>query len=241
VPATEPASPRVKDEGDLLVPTNYTLQFNSTSLVEGKVIRQYDSPYLPTVAAAPASTTGGGSTALNGPPSGPISAALYSSVTINTSSVGDVRLLGSATPRASAADAGGFKDLIANNGSAFVLGDPDNPNVPVYYSFENLTLNSGADVKVVGRCIVTFKNSLTINSSSTLGEVAHPEWLQLNFSGAAPSFTANSGSAAYAQVVIPQGTMTFNAGSTFNGSVTAKTLTINSNSIVFSLPPIVPN
>jgi hypothetical protein len=35
--------------------------------------------------------------------------------------------------------------------------------------------------------------------------------------------------------------VSFNAGSTFAGSVTAQTLTINSNSVVFNLPPIIQN
>ena len=136
-------------------------------------------------------------------------------------------------------NAGHYANLTANNGNAFVLGDPLNPDVTQFYSFQSLNLNSSSDIKIVGKVIITVGGTISVNSGSVLGNSAHPEWLQLQFSSG--SMNANSGSTIYGQLVAPTSSVTFNSGSTFQGSVTAQTLTINSSSIVFNLPPIIEN
>ncbi len=224
---TVQTTPRVIDEDGSIQPTNYSVTFNNNALLEGKVVRRHDSPAFPEVAPPPPPQSSG-STSLNSPPPGPISATQFSNVTINSSGVGDVRL-----------NPGNFNNLTANNGTAFVLGDPNNPDVPQYYSFNNLTLNSNSDLKIVGKVVITVGNSITINSGSVLGNSANPDWLQMQFSSG--NFTANSGSTMYGQLVIPTGSVTFNANSVFTGSVTANFLTINSNSVVFNLPPVIEN
>ncbi len=64
--------------------------------------------------------------------------------------------------------------------------------------------------------------------------------MQLNlWSG---NFNANSGSAVYGAVYAPSSTVTFNGGSTLNGSITASKLNMNSSSVIYSLkPPPNPN
>jgi len=224
---TVQTTPRVINDTGSALPNNYTVTFNNSALLEGKVVRRHDSPAFPTIPPPPPPQSNG-STSLNSPPAAPLNATQFSSVTINSSGVGDVRL-----------NPGNFNSLIANNGTAFVLGDPLNPLVTQYYSFNSLTLNSSSDFKIVGKVVITVSSSITLNTGSVLGNPAHPEWLQLQFSSG--SFTANSGSAAYGQLVAPTSSVTFNAGSTFNGSVSARTLTINSNGVVFSLPPVIEN
>ena len=224
---TVQTTPRVINENGSPSPNNYSVTFNNSALLEGKVIRRHDSPAFPVIAAPPPKDSNG-STSLNTAPAGPISASQYSSVTLNSAPVGDVRLL-----------AGNYGTLTANNGTAFVLGDPDHPEVTQVYTLQSLNLNSNSDIKVVGKVIITISNGINLNSGSVLGNSAHPEWLQLQFSSG--DLNANSGSTVYAQLVNPTGSVTFNAGSTFNGSVSAKTLTINSNGVVFSLPPVIAN
>ncbi|MEO6847871.1 MAG: hypothetical protein ABI443_09890, partial [Chthoniobacterales bacterium] len=177
---------------------------------------------------APPSPDSSGSTSLNSHPTTAISASQYSSVTLNSSAVGDVSL-----------NAGHYGNLIANNGTSFVLGDPNNPDVTQVYSFQSLTLNSGASLKIVGKVIITISGSINLSNGSILGASAHPDWLQMQFSSG--NFTANSGSTMYGQLVDPTGSVTFNAGSVFTGSVTAQSLTINSNGVVFDLPPVIQN
>lgn len=222
---TVQTTPRVINENGNPEPSNYSVQFNNTALLEGKIIRRHDAPAFPTIDPPPPSDSNG-SLSLNNPPSGPISASQYANVNINTSAVGDVRL-----------NSGNYGNLNANNGTAFVLGDPDNPEVTQYYSFKSLNLNSSSDLKIVGKVIITLSGSININNGSVLGNPDHPDWMQLQFSSG--NLDANSGSAIYGQIVIPTGGVSFNAGSIFQGSVTANNLTINSNSVVFNLPPVV--
>ncbi len=224
---TVQTTPRVIDSDGSETPNNYSVTFNSSALLEGKVVRRYDSAAFPTIAAPPPKDSSG-SRSLDSPPAGPISASQYANVTINTSAVGDVRLL-----------QGNFGNLTANNGTAFVLGDPDNPDVIQTYSFESLNLNSSSDLKIVGKVVITVKNDININNGSVLGNSEHPDWLQLSFYSG--NLSANSGSNTYAKVVAPKGNVTFNAGSIFQGSVTANQLTINSNGVVFVLPPVIEN
>jgi len=224
---TVQTTPRVIDETGSVNPANYVVMFNTSSQIEGKVIRRHDSPAFPTIAPPPAADSNGNAS-LNSAPAGPLSASQYSTITLNTGSVGDVRLL-----------AGHYNNLTANNGTAFVLGDPAHPDITQVYSFTTLTLNSASNLKIVGKVIITVSSQININVGSTIGNSAHPEWLQLQFS--AGNLTANSGSYVYGQLVVPTGSVTFNAGSTFTGSVTAQSLTLNSNSVVFDLPPVIQN
>ncbi len=224
---TVQTTPRVINENGSVNPTNYTVSFNNSALLEGKVIRRHDSPAFPVIAAPPP-PDGTGTGSFNSPPPGVITSSQYANITLNSAPVGDVRLR-----------SGNYGNLIANNGTAFVLGDPNNPEVTQFYSFQSLTLNSASDVKIVGKVIVTVGGTITINSGSILGNASRPEWFQMQFS--AGSLNANSGSTIYGQLVAPNGTVSFNAGSVFTGSVTAQTLTINSSSIVFNLPPVIQN
>lgn len=224
---TQQTTPRVLNEAGSVNPSNYTVQFNNNAIVEGKIIRRHDSPAFPTIPNPPPKDSNG-STSLNSPPAGPISASQYSNVTINTSSVGDVTLL-----------PGNFGNLTANNGTSFVLGNASNPDVPVVYSFQTLNLNSGAGLKIVGKVIITITGNINLNSGSVLGDINNPDYLQLQFTTG--GLSANSGSYVYGKLVAPKGSVTFNAGSVFQGSVTAQTLTLNSNSVVFVLPPVIEN
>ena len=224
---TVQTTPRVIDETGSTTPTNYTVSFNNSSVLEGKVVRRHNAPAFPAIPAPP-SPDSSSSTSLNTHPSTPLSASQYSSITLNSAPVGDASL-----------NAGHYDTLNANNGTAFVLGDPLHPDITQVYSIQGLNLNSGADIKVVGKCIVTVAGTINLSTGSVLGDPAHPEWLQLQFSSG--DLNANSGSAVYGQLVAPTGTVSFNAGSTFTGSVTAKSLTINSNGVVFSLPPVIQN
>lgn len=219
--------PRVIDENGSVTPNNYSVTFNNSALLEGKVVRRHNSPAFPVIAPPPPADSSG-STSLNSPQSSPLSASQYANITLNSAPVGDVRL-----------NPGNYGNLTANNGTAFVLGDPLNPEVTQFYSFQTLNLNSGSDIKVVGKVIVTVSSGININTGSVLGNSAHPEWLQLQFSSG--SFAANSGSTMYGQLVAPTSSISFNAGSVFSGSVTAQSLTINSSSVVFSLPPVIQN
>lgn len=226
---TVQTTPRVLDETGSITPNNYTVTFNKNSILEGKVIRRHTPPAFPTVAAPPAPDSSN-SVSLNTHPTSPINASGTANITNNTSAVGDVSL-----------NAGHFGNLIANNGTSFVLGDPLHPDVVQTYSMSSLTLNSGASIKVVGKVILTVAGNINISSGSVLGNSSHSDWLQLQMSSSGAQYNANSSSYTYAELVVPTGSVTFNSGSIFQGSVTALSLTINSNGVVFDQPPVIQN
>jgi len=225
VPATIPPFPRVVDLGDQLTPSNYHVILHNNTIIQGKVFRQNTAPTFPVIPQPPPRDNNRsidyGSYRL---PTGPLAAQSHANVTLN--SVVQPRLL-----------AGNYGTLAANNNTAFVLGDPDNPEVAQVYNIEQLTLNSESDIIVVGKAIVNLTRNLTINNGSVLGNPDRPDWLQLNFYSG--DFASNSGSSAYAQIVAPNSSVYLNNGSTFRGSVTAKFMQITSASVIFSLPPVI--
>ena len=220
------ASPRVVDLTGPITPTNYVITFNNNSYITGKIFRRSERYTLTplNVATFPAKTSSA-SLSLSAPVSGPLSASNVANVTLNTTSVGSVTLL-----------PGTYGNMTANNNSKFVLGNADDPETPVVYNFDSLTLNSGGDVVIVGRVILNIRNSFALSNGAILGNVDHPDWLQVNV-WSSSNINVASGSSVYGRIFAPNNTIAFNNGSTLDGSVSAKNLELNSTSIVFSLSP----
>lgn len=219
-------SPRVVDLTGPTTPTNYVITFNNNSYITGKIFRRTERYTLTplNVATFPPKTSSL-SLSLSGPVSGPLSASNVANVTLNTTSVGAVTLL-----------PGTYGNMTANNNSKFVLGNPDDPETPVVYNFDSLTLNSGGDVVIVGRVILNIRNSFALSNGAIFGNVDRPDWLQINV-WSSSNINVASGSSVYGRIFAPNNTVAFNNGSTLNGSVSAKNLQLNSSSVVFSLSP----
>lgn len=218
-------SPRVVDLTGPTTPTNYTITFNNNSYITGKIFRRIERYTLTplNVASFPVKTSSA-SLSLSGPIAGPLSATNVANVTLNTASVGSVTLL-----------PGTYGNMTANNNSKFVLGDAANPDNIMTYSFDRLALNSEADLVIVGRVTLNIRNGFEINNGSVLGNVDHPDWLQINVWNG--NVAANSGSSIYGRLFVPNNNVALNNGSVLNGSVSAKTLNLNSSATVFSLSP----
>ena len=218
-------SPRVVDLTGPTTPTNYTITFNNNSYITGKIFRRIERYTLTplNVATFPVKPSSA-SLSLSGPVAGPLSATNVANVTLNTASVGSVTLL-----------PGTYGDMTANNNSKFVLGDAANPDNITTYSFDRLALNSEADLVIVGRVTLNIRNGFEINNGSVLGNVDHPDWLQINVWNG--NVAANSGSSIYGRLFVPNNNVTLNNGSVLNGSVSSKTLNLNSSATVFSLSP----
>ena len=219
-------SPRVVDLTGPTTPTNYVITFNNNSYITGKIFRRSERYTLTplNVATFPPKISSA-SLSLSGPVSSPLSASNVANVTLNTTSVGSVTLL-----------PGTYGNMTANNNSKFVLGNPDDPETPVVYNFDSLTLNSGGDVVIVGRVILNIRNSFALSNGAIFGNVDRPDWLQVNV-WSSSYINVASGSSVYGRIFAPNNTIAFNNGSTLNGSVSAKNLQLNSSSIVFSLSP----
>jgi len=219
-------SPRVVDLNGPVTPTNYVITFNNNSYITGKIFRRSERYTLTplNVATFPVKPSSA-SLSLSGPVSGPLSASNVANVTLNTTSVGSVTLL-----------PGTYGNMTANNNSKFVLGNAADPETPVVYSFDSLTLNSGGDVVIVGRVILNIRNSFALSNGAVFGNVDRPDWLQINV-WSSSNVNVASGSSVYGRIFAPNNTIAFNNGSTLNGSVSARGLDLNSSSVVFSLSP----
>lgn len=231
IPATIPPSPRVVDQGEKLVPTNYRVILHNGTRIEGKIFRQSDTPSLPSV---PVPTPKDNNLSIDygtyRPAPNPVRSTNYANVTLNS---------GPAVYLAP----GNYGRLTANNGTAFILGDPLNPDVEQVYNLEELNLNSGSDIIIVGKVTINLSKGVEINNGSVFGNATNPEYLTVNIYTANPSnpsnFAANSGSSFYGRIVAPDSRVDLNNGSVFSGSVTSQFLQITSSSVAFTLPPVI--
>ncbi|CAN5408883.1 hypothetical protein BH09VER1_BH09VER1_09910 [soil metagenome] len=193
----------------------YNVTFNSGAIIQGKVYRRATPPTFPTV-SAPGSPSNGNTYSLNS-----------GSVTINPATNANLNInSGTATLQP-----GNYGSI--NNGGTIILGTAG-ATVPSVYNIQSMNLNSNSKVLVLGPVVLTMNNGLNL-SNATLGNVDHPEYLQLNMYNG--DFTVNSGAQAYAKLVAPNNTVNLNG--TFTGSVAAKNLTVNGNGVAFTLPPVV--
>ena len=149
------------DGSGATTPTNYTVTLNSNTTL-GHLVRRTDPVSLPAV-TAPAAPTGTRNVTLNNA-SDPVGDwATVRNLTLN-SNAGQI-----ATP------AGAYGDFTANGGSGFTLGVAGSVLPSVYY-FQRLTLNSQAQIQVVGPVIVVVTNSVSVNGG-VIGSADHPAWL----------------------------------------------------------------
>ncbi len=196
-------------------PSNYTIRFNSGSTLEGKVYRRINI-FVPPSVAPPPGPSNNNNANLNSQPTAPLSASAAANINLNNGA-GEVTLL-----------PGNWGNMNSGSGTTFILGTPGS-TTPTVYNFQSLNLNSNSTLRVVGPIILTLDRGPNI-SNATMGNVDHPEWLNLRI--ASGSFAINSGSAAYADLNAPDSNVNLNG--TFTGSVIGKTLTINGNGVAIT-------
>ncbi len=207
------------DGSGATTPTNYTVTLNS-NVTLGHVIRRTDPAPLPAV-TAPAPPTGTRSVTLNNA-SDPIGDwATVRNLTLN-SNAGKV-----------AVPAGAYGDFTANGGSGFTLGVADSVLPSVYY-FQRLTLNSQAQIQVVGPVIVVVANGVSVNGG-VVGSADHPAWLTFNVY--AGGLTLNGGANVYGYVAAPRGAVAINGNCQIVGGLASDRLTINSSGRLRLLAP----
>jgi type II secretory pathway pseudopilin PulG len=220
---TDGSTTRVVDLGGSDT-ANYQVTLNSNSAVTGKIYRQVEPYYLaPITQTFPPRANSQYYNAPNGSGTVSVTPSSGANVTINSNFSGNLNLGG-----------GNYGQLNANSGTV-ILGDPSNPNNVTTYNFESMNFNSGANIQVVGKVIINIQNGTSINSGISIGNSAHPEYLQINMWGSS-GINLNGGS-IYGAIYAPGGSVTVNSNSVVKGAITANNLTLNSNSVVFSLPP----
>jgi len=206
---------RVVDLTGSTSPSNYNVTFNSGAIIQGKVYRRYTPPLMPSV-TQPTNPTNSSTYTLNSG-TATINPAVNANLNINS---GTATLL-----------PGNYGSI--NTGGTLILGVAGS-STPAVYSIQSMNLNSNSRLQVVGPVILTMRYGLNVNQA-TMGSSTNPDWLQLNcFNG---DFTMNSGATVYAKVVAPNNSVNLNG--TFNGSVAARSLTINGNGVALTLPPVI--
>lgn len=204
----------VQDAAGAATPTGYYVTLNGGSVLR-YLVRRVNPIALPTV-AAPATPTGTRYVTMNRATDPVGDFATLRDLTLN-SNVGNV-----------AVPPGTYGAITVNSsGSGLVLGVADS-TTPTVYQLQQLTLNGGATVQVVGPVILRLAYGLTLNG--TLGAVAHPSWVTLQIANG--SVTLNSGAALRAIVVAPNGTVTINGNTVLTGRVSADRLTLNGNGVL---------
>ena len=220
---------RVVDLGGDPSPSNYTVNFDPAPSVTGKVYRQIERYTLTAfdLGAWGTKASSAGTAFPGNSGEYTYSATSNADITINSGNP-TVTLIGGSTTRPQ----DGHFGSVSLNGGTLVLGNAADPTQEMVYSFDNLTLNGGS-IQIVGKVTINLKGSFNLGRS--IGNSAHPEYLQLNmWSG---NFNVNSSGSVYGAVYAPTSTVTFNGGSTLNGSITASKLNMNSSSVIYSLKP----
>ncbi|HEU4932964.1 MAG TPA: immunoglobulin domain-containing protein, partial [Pyrinomonadaceae bacterium] len=201
-------------------PSGYTITLSNNSALD-HVVRRTDPLALPTV-DAPLAPTG------------------TRSVTLRNSSqtVGDWTTIRNLTLQNGvgqiAVPGGAYGDFKASGESGFTLGVMGTSE-PTVYHFQSLTLNTGAQLQVIGRVIIVLGNGFSVNGG-TVGNSANPAWLTLNIH--AGNLSINQGASVYGYVTAPAGIVTINGGCQLVGGLASDGLSINSTgSLRLTSPP----
>jgi len=192
-------------------PSNYSVTLNPNTTL-GHVVRRTDPVPMPIV-SAPTTPAGSRSVTISNPSQSAGDWATLLNLTLNGNA------------GAIAVPAGAYGNFAANGSNGFILGVPGS-HVPAIYSFQNLTLNNGAQVQVVGPVLLVVANGFSVNAG-VVGNSAHPAWLALEvFAG---DLTLNGGGQVFGYVTAPAGALRINGNCQVNGGGAADRLTINSN------------
>jgi hypothetical protein len=192
-------------------PSNYSVTLNPNTTL-GHLVRRTDPVAMPSV-SAPTTPGGSRSVTINNPSQSPGDWATLLNLTLNGNA------------GAIAVPPGAYGNFSANGTNGFILGVPGS-HVPAIYSFQNLTLNNGAQVQVVGPVLLVVANGFSVNGG-LVGNSAHPAWLALEvFAG---DLTLNSGGQVYGYVTALAGTLRINGNCQVTGGGAIDRLTINSN------------
>jgi len=195
-------------------PSGYTVTLNSGAVLR-HLARRVDALALPVVAAPP-EPTGTRNVSLNQAGQSAGDFATLRNLTLN-SNVGLI-----------AVPPGTYGSFAANGGSGFILGVAGS-TVPSVYNLQNLTLNGGSRLEIVGPIILKLNGGLSVNSNVTFSGHA-VEWLSLEL--ASGGLSLNGAVSLAANVIAPSGTVTLNGSATLRGTVKADRFIVNGNALL---------
>ena len=196
-------------------PSGYHLTLNSGCSL-GYVRTRINPVTLPTVPAPP-QPAGTRNVTLSSPGQSYGSASTLRDLTLNAN-VGQVSV-----------PAGTYGTFTAGSGSGFTLG-VSGATQPASYNFQNLNLNSGCRLDVIGPIILKVANGFSANG--ILGSTNHSSWLQLQV--ASGGFTINSACTLHGNLTVPAGTVIIDNNGLLVGTVQSDRLTVNGGGVIRS-------
>jgi hypothetical protein len=203
----------VIDAGGSATPAGYVVTLNGRAVLR-HLVRRLDAIAMPVV-ETPAPPTGTRSVSVNSASQIPTDFSTVRDLTLN-GNVGVVTV-----------PAGAYGSFTANGSNRLRLGVAGS-TTPTVYHLQRLTVNGNAQVEIVGPVILHLANAISLNGS--MGNGAHPEWLELNI--ASGGLTLNGNVNLFGSVTAPNGGVTVNGNSTLSGGVRCDRLTVNGNGLV---------
>jgi len=135
---------------------------------------------------------------------------------------------------------GHYDEVELGNGAVITLG-VEGATTPSQYVFDHFSSMNNAQIRVVGPVTLTLNpgvgSVVEIKNNMVFGNVANPSWLNIRmYTG---GITLGNGGYLYGTISAPNGTVTFENGSTFQGGVASRYLVVSNTAtgVVFSLPP----
>jgi O-glycosyl hydrolase len=199
-------------------PSTHTITLSGGAALR-HVVRRIDPLTLPIVVAPP-QPAGTRSVTLDQPGESAGDFATVRNLTLK-SNVGLVRV-----------PPGTYGSFSANDGSGFILGKAGGEAGgeagagPAIYNLQNLTLNGGSRIEVIGPVILVLNRGLSVNSNVTFSNHT-AAWLTLKF--ASGGLAVNGTVLLPATVIAPSGTVNLNGNATLRGTVKADRLIVNGN------------
>jgi large repetitive protein len=112
---------------------------------------------------------------------------------------------------------------------------------PAVYNFQALTFSGKDDLRIVGPVIVTVNGSVTCGGR--IGSSASPGWLKLRVASGNVILSGNN--TIYGQIIVPNGSVTFNGNSELIGGLACNQLILNGNNLlrflILNTPPAATN
>ena len=211
----QPAYGGTIDGAGAAAPTGHVVTLNGGSALR-HVARRTDAVAL-AAAPSPVPPTGTRDVVLNAPGQSPGDFATVRNLTLNGGA------------GAVAVPPGAYGSLLANGGSAFVLGVAG-ATEPSVYDLQGLALNGGAALRVVGPVVLVVGAGVTVNG--TAGDAANPSWLAVSV--ATGGLAVNGGASFHGSVTAPAGAVAVNG--TLRGRVAADRLTVNGAGALTATP-----
>jgi pectate lyase len=201
----------VSGTGDV-VPTGYTLTIESNANV-GHIVQRTAPIALPAV-AEPHASTGTRDVSLGN----------------RTPQPGDFNTLRDLAlgnnAGAIVVPPGAYGAFSAGSNSRFVLGIAG-ASTPAVYDLQKLDLTNNAALEVAGPVVLTVKAGVAVGFNSTLGNLAHPDWLDLRITSGDLTVGSNATAAAY--VKAPAGSVAIASNARLVGGSISDRLAVASN------------